>query len=87
MNTKMSKNGQIVIPKAIRERLGLSFNDELVIEVNESKQIVIEKAPSALDWEKLLQSKEIPSEKIVLDEKGQYDSKKHPDFHDWMVNG
>ena len=83
----MSKNGQITIPKVIRERLGLNFNDELIIGVNESNQIVIEKAPSAIDWEKLLQNKDIPSEKIVLNEKGQYDSKKYPDFHEWMVNG
>ena len=31
-----------------------------------SKNGQIEKAPSALDWKKLLQSKEIQSEKIIF---------------------
>lgn len=36
-------------------------------------------------WEKLI--KDIPVETIELDEHGHYDPEKHPEFHDWVING
>lgn len=41
--------------------------------------------PIALDWAYLV--KQIPVEKVEIDEQGKYDPKKSPEFHDWMVNG
>ena len=31
--------------------------------------------------------KNFPVEDIEIDENGHYDPEKHPEFHDWMVNG
>ncbi|WP_102280765.1 AbrB family transcriptional regulator [[Lactobacillus] timonensis] len=45
----------------------------------------MDKVPTEEEWAKLI--KKIPVETIELDEHGHYDPKKHPDFHDWMVNG
>ena len=41
--------------------------------------------PTALDWADLV--KQIPVEKVEINEQGKYDPKKSPEFHDWMVNG
>lgn len=81
---KMSKKGQIVIPIAIRKALGLSEGMEFSFEVK-GDEIIIKKLPTALDWANLI--KQIPVEDVEIDEHGNYDPKKSPEFHDWMVNG
>ena len=55
-----------------------------MIEVKDN-ETHIKKLPTLLDWDKLI--KKIPVEDVEIDENGHYDSKKHPDFHDWIVNG
>ena len=48
---------------------------------NESEMIFKKK----LNWNQLLNH--TPEETITLDENGNYDIKKYPEFHDWMING
>lgn len=81
---KMSQKGQIVIPASIRKALGLEKGTELSFKLN-GDEITIKKAPTALEWAEVL--KDIPVEKVDIDEHGNYDPKQSPDFHDWMVNG
>ncbi|RMC24898.1 MULTISPECIES: AbrB/MazE/SpoVT family DNA-binding domain-containing protein [unclassified Lactobacillus] len=81
---KMSQKGQVVIPATIRKALGLTKGTELSFEVK-GDEITIKKLPTALDWANLV--KPIPVEDVEIDEDGSYDSKKSPEFHDWMVNG
>lgn len=81
---KMSQKGQIVIPATIRKELGLQKGTEVSFEIK-NNEIRIKKLPTALDWADLV--KEIPVEDVEIDENGNYDPKKSPDFHDWMVNG
>lgn len=81
---KMSQKGQIVIPASIRRALGLQKGTKVSFEVK-NNEILIKKLPTALDWANLV--KEIPVEDVEIDENGHYDSKKSPDFQDWMVNG
>ncbi|WP_125568421.1 AbrB/MazE/SpoVT family DNA-binding domain-containing protein [Companilactobacillus insicii] len=83
--SKISSKGQVVIPAPIRKALKLSSGDELSVTVNSNNEIVLKKQPTALDWHNLM--KDIPTEMVDIDDKGHYDSKKSPDFHDWMVNG
>ena len=80
----MSQKGQVVIPAAIRKSLGLKKGSKLYFELK-GDEVLIKKAPSALDWSQLL--KQIPNERVDIDLNGHYDPKKSPDFHDWMVNG
>ncbi|WP_125588253.1 AbrB/MazE/SpoVT family DNA-binding domain-containing protein [Companilactobacillus jidongensis] len=83
--SKISSKGQVVIPAPIRKALKLSSGDELSVTVNADNEIVLKKQPTALDWHNLV--KDLPTELVDVDEDGHYDSKKSPDFHDWMVNG
>ena len=55
-----------------------------MIEVKDN-ETHIKKLPTLLDWDKLIKKR--PVEDVEIDENGHYDSKKHPDFHDWIVNG
>ena len=48
---------------------------------NESEMIFKKK----LDWNQVLNR--TPEETIAFDENGNYDIKKYPEFHDWMING
>lgn len=48
---------------------------------NESEMILKKKS----DWNQIL--KRTPEETITVDKNGNYDIKKHPEFHDWMTNG
>lgn len=84
MTGKMSQKGQVVIPAIIRKALGLTKGTELSFKVN-GDEITIKKLPTALDWANLV--KQIPIEDVEIDEHGNYDPKKSPEFHDWMVNG
>ncbi|MPQ35084.1 AbrB/MazE/SpoVT family DNA-binding domain-containing protein [Limosilactobacillus fermentum] len=84
MTSKMSQKGQLVIPAPIRKALGLTKGTELSFEVK-GDEITIKKLPTALDWANLV--KQIPVEKVEIDEHGNYDPKKSPEFQDWMVNG
>lgn len=81
---KISQKGQVVIPAAIRKALGLEKGSEVSFELK-GDEITIKKLPTALDWADLV--KQYPVEDVEIDEKGRYDPKKSPDFHDWMVNG
>ena len=41
--------GQIVLPKAVRDELGLQVGDELHVEVRDGREIVMRKARSLFD--------------------------------------
>lgn len=81
---KVSQKGQLVIPAAIRKTLGIKKGSEVSFEVK-NDEIRIKKVPTALDWSNLVD--QLPEEKVKIDKNGHYDSKKSPNFHDWMVNG
>jgi AbrB family looped-hinge helix DNA binding protein len=81
---KMSQKGQVVITAIIRKALGLTKGTELSFEVK-GDEITIKKLPTALDWANLV--KQIPVEDVEIAEDGNFDFKKSPEFHDWMVNG
>lgn len=81
---KISQKGQVVIPAAIRKDLGLKKGSKVSFELKNG-EITIKKLPTALDWSNLV--KQIPIEDVYIDENGQYDPKKSPDFHEWMVDG
>jgi len=83
--SKISSKGQVVIPAPIRKALQINSGDELSVTINNENEIVLKKQPTALDWHNLV--KDIPTETVDIDKDGNYDSKKSPDFHDWMVNG
>lgn len=40
--------------------------------------------PTEKEWEEL--ADKIPSETVEIDENGNYDKEKSPNFHDWMTN-
>lgn len=44
MRTRVSEKGQITVPKALRERLGIRPGDELEV-IDEAGRIVLAKAP------------------------------------------
>ena len=46
---KVSSQGQITVPKAIRERLDLQPGDEIEFGTQDS-QVVVRKAKSGIDW-------------------------------------
>jgi AbrB family looped-hinge helix DNA binding protein len=46
---RLSGNGSIVIPRSVREQLGLSVGDEFVIEVRDG-EIVMRKRQSIFDY-------------------------------------
>lgn len=84
MTGKMSQKGEVVIPVAIRKTLDLKKESKVSSELKNG-EITIKKLPTALDWANLV--KQIPVEDVDIDVDNHYDSKKSPDFHDWMVNG
>lgn len=45
----LSSKGQVTIPKAIRDRLGLKFGDRVVFRVR-GQQVVVEPVGSLMDW-------------------------------------
>ncbi len=47
--------------------------------------LIKKKVPSANDWWQLF--KNVPVERVDLDENGHYDPKKSPNFDNWMRNG
>lgn len=64
--------------------LDLEKGTKVYFELKDSENLV-KKLPTALDWENLIF--ELPEEKVKIDKNGNYDPKKSPNFHDWMVNG
>ncbi|AYM04095.1 AbrB/MazE/SpoVT family DNA-binding domain-containing protein [Levilactobacillus brevis] len=84
MTGKVSQKGQVVIPVEIRKALDLKKGSKVSFELKNG-EITIKKLLTALDWANLV--KQIPVENVDIDADGHYDSKKSPDFHDWMVNG
>lgn len=80
----MSAKGEIKLPSQIRQALEINEGDQLMITMADQK-LVLQKVPTDDDWAKII--KQIPSERIEFDEDGHYDPEKHPEFHDWMVNG
>ncbi len=64
--------------------LDVEKGTKVYFELKDSKNLV-KKLPTALDWENLIS--ELPEEKVKIDKNGNYDPKKSPKFHDWMVNG
>jgi len=81
--SKLSKQGQLVIPSAIRKQLNLEGGDIFTWSINNKSEIVLKK--KTLDWSQIL--KQTPVEEIKYDKNGHYDKEKHPEFHDWMING
>ena len=61
------------------------MKNQLISKTSQNRQTTVERVPSTLEWVELL--KDIPVEKVEIDETGHYDPKKSPEFHDWMVNG
>lgn len=64
--------------------LDLEKGTKVYFELKDSENLV-KKLPTALDWENLIF--ELPEEKVKIDKNGNYNPKKSPNFHDWMVNG
>lgn len=64
--------------------LDLERGTKVYFELKDSENLV-KKLPTALDWENLIF--ELPEEKVKIDKNGNYNPKKSPNFHDWMVNG
>lgn len=64
--------------------LDLEKGIKVYFELKDSENLV-KKLPTALDWENLIF--ELPEEKVKIDKNGNYNPKKSPNFHDWMVNG
>lgn len=81
--SKLSKQGQLVIPAAIRKQLHLEGGDVFSWTINDKSEIVIKK--KTLNWDQILNN--TPVENVEFDKNGHYDLEKHPEFHDWMING
>lgn len=75
LEVKLSSKGQIVIPKEVREKLGLKAGDKLKLEVEEGKRIIVQpsvgppkdvfvKAGEKLLEETLQEAKKVDEEKI-----------------------
>lgn len=79
---KISKDGRLTIPIAIRKQLNLNASRKLTIAIVDDK-IEIRVLPTADEWAKLFQN--IPTEDVELDENGHYYSDKSPEFHEWMM--
>lgn len=63
---KVSRNGQITIPKEIRNQLGIKQGSELMIGIDEKygQTILMEKLPDMPSWDELL--KDVP---VIFDDK------------------
>lgn len=86
-SSKVSSNGQTVIPDDIRKKLGLNQDGEILWEFDESGQLTVKKVPTASDWDTLIERINIPAERVKMDGNGHYDPERSPVFHEWMVNG
>ena len=75
LEVTLSSKGQIVIPKAIREKLGLKAGDKIKLEVEEGKRVIVQpsvkppndvfvKAGDRLIEEALHEAKRVDEEKI-----------------------
>jgi len=51
MGGKMSSQGQVTVPKAVRELLGLEPGDEVEFDTR-GPQVVVRKATSGIDWDR-----------------------------------
>lgn len=80
----VSSKGRITIPVPIRKELGLNQGSKVIFECD-GQQIILSKAPDTLDWANLV--KQISSEKVEFNDKGEYNPKLSPEFHEWMSNG
>ncbi|MBU7563503.1 AbrB/MazE/SpoVT family DNA-binding domain-containing protein [Pediococcus ethanolidurans] len=81
-SSKLSSQGQVVIPADIRKKMNLNSGDKLNFKIDNFGQLTINKLPTDNDWQKLIA--EIPVEKVVKDKDGKVDAKKSPDFAAWM---
>ena len=75
LEVKLSSKGQIVIPKEVREKLGLKAGDKIKLEVEEGKRLIVQpsvnppndvfvKAGDRLIEETLQEAKRVDEEKI-----------------------
>jgi AbrB family looped-hinge helix DNA binding protein len=75
LEVKLSSKGQIVIPKEVREKLGLKAGDKIKLEVEEGRRVIIQpsvkppkdvfvKAGDRLIEEALQEAKRVDEEKI-----------------------
>ena len=69
---KVTRGGQITIPKEIRDYLGIKVGSEMVIGIDEKygQTILMEKMPDLPSWEELL--KDMP---VLFDDKENGDDK------------
>lgn len=77
----ITNDGKIKLPESIKQRLGLQPGDTLYFHEYHG-QIVITTLPTADDWAELI--KDIPTERVTLDQNGHYDAKQSPNFDEWM---
>ena len=77
--TKLSSKGQVVIPKEIREKLGLKEGTPLAIEATDTGLVVIKEIKSPVDEEDIKALKEV-TEAWERIERGEYRKAKVDDF-------
>ena len=78
----VSSKGQITLPAKFRKRKNIHPGDRITLNYKTGK---LSKMPTKNEWRHVL--KDIPVEKVDMDPNGNYDPKKAPHFHNWMVNG
>ncbi|WP_158682924.1 AbrB/MazE/SpoVT family DNA-binding domain-containing protein [Lactobacillus sp. CBA3605] len=79
---KMSRQGQFTIPAELRRELNIQGGDEMLIREDKNSNLVLEKKPTATDWENAVAG--LPIERVVLNEDGSVNAKKSPFFANWM---
>lgn len=80
---KISQNGEIKLSKELMKKLAIKPGDNLCYSIEKDHKVTFQNPNDS--WYDII--KNTPSEKVVFDQNGNYDPKKSPNFHDWMVNG
>lgn len=80
---KISQNGEIKLSKELMRKLAINPGDDLYYTIEKDHKVIFQN-PNDF-WYKI--TKDTPREDVFFDKNGNYDPKKSPNFHDWMVNG
>ncbi|WP_225423856.1 AbrB/MazE/SpoVT family DNA-binding domain-containing protein [Companilactobacillus zhongbaensis] len=80
---KISQNGEIKLSKELMKKLAIKPGDNLYYNIEKDHKVTFQNPNDS--WYNII--KNTSSEKVVFDQNGNYDPKKSPNFHDWMVNG